>query len=62
MSDKKIKIKLIKSPIGYNPKIRSTVKALGLRRMNQIREQVASPQVMGMINKVDFLVQIVEEK
>ncbi len=62
MEIKKVKIKLIKSPIGYKPKSRATVRALGLRKMNQIKEHTLNPQIQGMIKKVDFLVQIVKEK
>jgi len=62
MSDKKVKIELIKSPIGYKPRIRNTVRALGLRRMHQIKEHTLNSQVQGMINKVGFLIRVVEEK
>lgn len=61
MADKKVKIKLTKSPIGYNSRIRGTVRALGLRKMNQIREHKLTPVIQGMINKVNFLVEVVEE-
>lgn len=59
---KKVKIELIKSPIGYNPRIRGTVRALGFKKMHQIREHELSEQVKGMIKKVNFLVKIVEDK
>jgi len=36
------------------------LKALGLRRMNQTVEHVATPQILGMVNKVNHLV-VVEQ-
>jgi len=58
--EKKIKIKQIKSPIGYKKKEKATLKALGLRKINQTVEHVASPVWRGMINRVDYLVQVKE--
>ncbi len=60
MQNKKVKIKLTKSPIGYNPKIRGTVRALGLRKMNQVKEHKLTPQIKGMINSVNFLLKVEE--
>ena len=61
MASKKVKIKLIKSPIGYNPKIRGTVRALGLRKMNHVKEHKLTPEIKGMINKVNFLLEVTED-
>ncbi|MBU1076898.1 MAG: 50S ribosomal protein L30 [Spirochaetes bacterium] len=61
MAEKKVSVKLIKSPIGYNPKIRGTVRALGLRKMQQVRKHKLTPQVKGMINSVNFLLEVTEE-
>jgi len=58
--EKKIKIKQIKSPIGYKQKAKATLKALGLRKINQTVEHVDSPVLRGMINRVDYLVQVKE--
>jgi len=59
-TDKKIRVTLVRSPIGY-PKIqKATVKALGLRRMHQTVEQKDNPAVRGMIQKIIHLVQIEE--
>ena len=55
---KKVKISLIKSPIGHQKKIRDTVYALGLRKMNQVVEKELNPAVEGMIKKVDFMLKI----
>lgn len=56
---KKIKIKLVKSVIGSNDKIRATVKGLGLRKTNSISELVDSSSVQGMIKKVSHLIEVV---
>ena len=62
MSDKPtVKIKQVKSEIGYNRRQRATLKGLGLRRMNQVRELEDTPAVRGMIDKVKHLVAVVEE-
>ena len=57
---KKINITLVRSPIGYSERQKRTVRALGLRRINQTVEQVDNPEVRGMINKVGHLVRIEE--
>jgi large subunit ribosomal protein L30 len=57
---KTIRITLTKSPIGYHQKQKDTVRALGLRRMNQTVEQVDTPVIRGMIEKVIHLVQVEE--
>ncbi len=56
MADGKIKVKLVKSPIGCKEPHRATVRGLGLRRMNQTVELVDTPQVRGMIDTVRYLV------
>ncbi len=55
-SDKTIKITLVKSVIGTKRSHRETVRGLGLRRLNSSSILVDSPEVRGMINKVDYLV------
>ncbi len=57
---KTLKITQIKSPIGYKQKAKSTLKALGLRKMHQSVEQVDSPVLRGMINRVNYLVKVEE--
>ena len=56
----KIKIRLTKSLIGRNKKQRAVVKGLGLTKINSevIREK--RPEILGMIKKVDFMVDVVE--
>ncbi len=56
MADKKIKVTLVKSPIGCKVAHRATVRGLGLRRINQTVEVVDTPQTRGMINTVFYLV------
>lgn len=56
----KIKIKLVKSPIGRLETHKSTVRALGLRKIGQVVEQEDTPQIRGMIKKVNYMVDIVE--
>lgn len=56
MSDKKVKVTLIRSVIGTKQSHRATVRGLGLRRMHQTVELIDTPEVRGMINKVAYLV------
>lgn len=55
MSDKKIKVTLVKSVIGTKQDHRATVKGLGLRRINHTVELQDTPAVRGMIHKVSYL-------
>ncbi|HOQ38959.1 MAG TPA: 50S ribosomal protein L30 [Fervidobacterium sp.] len=57
---KKLKITLVRSPIGYKYDQKDTVKRLGLRRMHQTVVKEDSPQIRGMIEKVKHLL-VVEE-
>ncbi|NLZ96097.1 MAG: 50S ribosomal protein L30 [Bacteroidales bacterium] len=56
-----IKIKQIKSRIGAPIDQKRTLDALGLRKMNQVVEHKSTPTIIGMVNKVQHLVKIVEE-
>ncbi|MBN2691036.1 MAG: 50S ribosomal protein L30 [Thiomonas sp.] len=59
MSDKKIiKIKLVRSVIGTRESHRATVRGLGLRKLNSVRELEDTAAVRGMIRKVSYLVEI----
>lgn len=51
---------LVRSPIGYAKDQKSTVRALGLRRMHQTVEHTDNPALRGMIRKVIHLVQVEE--
>ena len=55
---KKVRIKLVKSPIGYNKKQKDTVRALGLLKINATREVNLTAHMQGMINKVSHLLEI----
>jgi large subunit ribosomal protein L30 len=57
----KIKVKQVKSVIGYDRRQRANVRGLGLRRMHQVVEVEDTPAVRGMIRKVGHLVAVVEE-
>lgn len=54
----KIKITQVKSLIDRPKSQKSTAYALGLRKMNQTVEHDASPQILGMVNKIKHLVKI----
>ena len=56
----KIQIKLVKSLIGSTEKQVRVVKGLGLSKTNQVVEHYNSPTIMGMVNKVPHLVEIVK--
>ena len=59
MSEKKtLTVKLVKSVAGTRQSHRDTVRGLGLRRVNSTKVLEDTPSVRGMINKVDYLVQV----
>ncbi len=60
MAQKQIKIKLVRSVIGTKQSHRDTVRGLGLRGINSISVLVDTPEVRGMIHKVDYLVTVSE--
>lgn len=60
MAKNELKITLVKSPIGYSQRQKGTVKALGLRKINQTVVHKDSPVIRGMIDKVSHLL-VVEE-
>ena len=55
-----IKIKQIKSKIGYPVDQKRTLQALGLHRIGEVIEKEDTPAIRGMIHKVHHLVTIVE--
>ncbi|RME06336.1 MAG: 50S ribosomal protein L30 [Anaerolineae bacterium] len=57
---KTLRITLVKSPIGYSERQKGTVRALGLRRLNQTVEHQDTPVIRGMIAKVSHLVRVEE--
>ena len=56
----KLNITLVKSGIGYAQDQKRTLKALGLRRLNQQVVHDDSGSIRGMINKVRHLVKVEE--
>ncbi len=60
MADKKIKITLVKSPIGAIPKHKKTVEALGLRKLNKTVEMPDNAATRGMVAQVSHLVKVEE--
>ncbi len=56
----KIKVQLVKSPIGYAKDQKATVEALGLKRLNSTAEHEDNDCIRGMINKVSHLVKVQE--
>jgi large subunit ribosomal protein L30 len=56
---KTIKVQLVKGLIGTRETHRATVRGLGLRGINSVRELEDTPAVRGMINKVAYLVKVV---
>ena len=57
---KKLKITLVRSPIGFNKTQAATVQGMGLRKIRHTVELVDTPETRGMIHKVRHLVQVVE--
>lgn len=57
---KALRVTLIRSPIGYKKDQKATVRALGLRRMNQTVEHNDTPALRGMLNKVSHLIKVEE--
>ena len=53
-----LKITQIRSKIGYKPKARATLEALGLRKIRQTVELPDIPSVRGMIQKIDYLLKV----
>lgn len=58
----KIKITQIKSGIDRPESQKRTLKALGLRKLNQTIEKELTPQIQGMVNKVAHLLKVEEVK
>jgi len=56
----KVKIKLVRSPICTPEKHKKIVRALGLRKINQVVERPDTPSFRAMVNKVPHLLAVVE--
>lgn len=57
---KKIKISQVKSVIDRSERQKRTMQALGLRKMNATVEVEATPQILGMVTKVNHLIKMEE--
>ncbi|TAF55633.1 MAG: 50S ribosomal protein L30 [Sphingobacteriia bacterium] len=57
---KKIKITQIKSGIDRSERQKQTLIALGLKKLHASKEVEATPQILGMVNKVSHLVKVEE--
>ncbi len=56
----KIKITLVKSSIGSTKHQKLILESLGLRKMNSSVEHDATPQIVGMVNKMKHLIKVEE--
>lgn len=56
----KVKIKQVRSAINRTARQKATIKALGFRKLNQVIEHEETPQIRGMINKVQHLIEVVD--
>jgi len=56
----KIKVKKVKSAINRTQRQKRTLEALGLKKIGQIVEHDATPNILGMVNKVKHLVSVEE--
>ena len=57
-----LKITQVRSTIGAKPKQRGTLRALGLRRINQSVELPDRPEIRGMVEKVPHMVKVEEQR
>ena len=58
----KIKVTQVRSKINRPLRQKRTLEALGLKKINQTVELEATPQVVGMVNKISHLVKVEETK
>lgn len=56
----KLRITYSRSSIGYRKDQQATVRALGLRKLNQTVEHDDTPVIRGMVNKISHLVTVEE--
>lgn len=57
---KQIKVTLVRSPIGFQPRHRECVRGLGLKKIRQTVVLEDTPSVRGMVNKIDYMVRVEE--
>jgi large subunit ribosomal protein L30 len=59
-TNRRLKVKLVRSTIGFNETQFKTVQGMGLRRLNHTVELPDTPETRGMIFKVRHLVEVTE--
>jgi large subunit ribosomal protein L30 len=57
---KKIRIEQVKSAIDRPERQKRTLRALGIKKMHQVVEVEATPQIEGMVNKIKHLLSVEE--
>jgi len=57
---KKLRVKLVKSQFGRIKKHRACIAGIGLHKINQVVELDATPENLGMVNKIRYLVSVEE--
>ncbi|MEI6384231.1 MAG: 50S ribosomal protein L30 [Betaproteobacteria bacterium] len=57
-NENKVKVQLVRSPIGTRETHRATVRGLGLRKIGSVSELQDTPAVRGMINKISYLIKV----
>jgi len=60
MSKKTLRVKYVKSCIGYSQRQKGTIRALGLKRLGDVVEVEDNDVMRGMLRKVSHLVQVEE--
>jgi len=58
----KLKITQVKSTIGSTKRQKAIMESLGLKKMHQTVEHEATPQIVGMVNKLSHLLSVEEVK
>ncbi len=58
----KVSITQVKSTISQTSRQKKTIEALGLGKINRTVEKIMTPQIRGMINKVNHLIEVKEVK
>ena len=56
-----IKIKQVRSTIKSPAVQKATIKALGIRKLNQVIEKEATPQILGLVRKLTHLLEVISE-
>jgi large subunit ribosomal protein L30 len=60
MSDKKLKVPMVRSKNGRLASHKACVAGLGLRKIHQSVEVIDTPENRGMINKIHYMLQVEE--